>query len=128
MTFDAQASRDLFLHCVIRKRGYLQKRSHFPLEICPKLLTLIHDASIVASVVNAVQPTTVSRVSHRASTFVYNTVGVSQSAARIVSDSRVLSSLICLPVIVQCVVSQGQQFGTAPLPLALVCKLAFTIE
>ena len=124
MTFDAQASRDLFLHCVIRKRGYLQKRSHFPLEICPKLLALIHDASIVASVVNAVQPTTASRVSHRASTFVYNTMGVSQ----IVSDSRVLSSLICLPEIVQCVVSQGQQFETAPLPLALVCKLAFTIE
>jgi len=68
-------------YTVVRKFGYLLEWGYFRLETCPKvwlsgffLFFFRHEtSSIVASVVNLVQPTTVASLSHWASTFVYNT-------------------------------------------------------
>jgi len=49
----------------------------------PIFLLFCRSMSIVASVVNLVRPTTVASLPHRTSTFVYNTMGVTQRVARV---------------------------------------------
>ena len=81
LVFDTELTLRLFVHCVIRKLVYLQKTTVLPSGTLSRTLDLEkfrQCTSTVARVVNIVPPTTIASLSHSASTFVYNTMGVTQ--------------------------------------------------